>query len=124
MAQISIEYFNKKGFNEYSKLLLGERPLFFILLTLILTVMIIGLMLLSTNMAAGIGLIVVSLILFIALIIYYERKKKKKKKGETDCWNCDVPTASWDCTDCDGGGKKKPDFDCGPDCDCTPDCNS
>lgn len=89
--------------------------MFFILLTIGITTLVVGLVLFSTNMTAGIITTIVGIIFLVCLVIYYLRRGKKKGKSSMDGLNCA------DCSpigNCDFNLPGKRHLDCSPDCDC------
>lgn len=90
--------------------------MFFILLTLSITTLVVGLILFSTNMTAGIITTIVGVIFLMLVVLYYLRRQKRKEKSSLDGWDCvNCSPLIGDC-DCHLPGKNH--LDCSPNCDC------
>lgn len=90
--------------------------MFFIGLTISLSLLATGIILIvKSSYIIGGALVAVSMVSFSLMASYY---KKKKKKNQTNKYE-DSAAGVFDCIDCADVFKK---LDC--DCDCSPDCSS
>lgn len=94
--------------------------MFFILLTLEIAALIVGIKLLLEGLMLWGGITLgIAILSMISTVYYY---KLRHSRIFNDCSNSDCGSGFWWFGDCDCDGPKG--FDCDtPDCDCSPDCS-
>lgn len=87
--------------------------MFFILLTISLSLLATGIILIMESAyAIGGVLVALAVMSFFVLVSYYKKKKKNNKENI----HGDSGAGVWDCVECSDIIPKKLDCDCSPDC--------